>query len=78
MKGTRHVRTWLRASSVSFRKAIMIPTMTVLARRSSESEKSANTYDTHAHILDVVYYTKELRLTFRMTSLNISGLSLFV
>ena len=56
----------------------MIPTMTVLARRSSESEKSANTYDTHAHILDVVYYTKELRLTFRMTSLNISGLSLFV
>ena len=82
MKGTRYVRTLLRASSVSFRKAIMIPTMTVLARRSSESEQSVIIYDTctHArtHARTHRAYIKELRLTFRMTSLNISGLSLFV
>ena len=38
MKGTRYVSTLLRASRVSLRNAMMIPTITVRANRSSESE----------------------------------------
>ena len=38
MKGTRWVSTLFRADSVCLRKARMIPTMTVRAIRSSESE----------------------------------------